>query len=126
VRVGRRKLSQSRRKRALFRHPGPRNPSRVPPKRSDSRSLNKVRVAATAERQYGRITWAQLRQLGVAQATVNDWVNSGYLFPLMCKEVILRKHGLTVVRYDYDQTLRTPRIVRDDLLRQMTANPPKP
>jgi Protein of unknown function (DUF559) len=35
------------------------------------------------------------------------------------KEVILREHGLTVLRYDYDLTMRTPTEVRDDLLRHM-------
>lgn len=33
-----------------------------------------------AERQFGRISWAQLRGLGAAEATVNAWVGSGYLF----------------------------------------------
>jgi Protein of unknown function (DUF559) len=35
------------------------------------------------------------------------------------KEVILRGHGLTVLRYDYDLTMRTPADIRDDLLRHM-------
>jgi hypothetical protein len=35
------------------------------------------------------------------------------------KEVVLREHGLTVVRYDYDLIMRTPRTVRRDLLNQM-------
>jgi len=39
------------------------------------------------------------------------------------KEVILRKHGLTVVRYDYDLTIRTPADLRQDLLRHMVASP---
>jgi hypothetical protein len=42
------------------------------------------------------------------------------------KEVILREHGLTVVRYDYDLTMRTPVDVRDDLLRHMGTQQSKP
>ena len=38
------------------------------------------------------------------------------------KEVVLREHGLTVVRYDYDLTLRRPVKVRDDLLRHLSRS----
>jgi very-short-patch-repair endonuclease len=41
------------------------------------------------------------------------------------KEVILREHGLNVVRYDYDLTMRSPAAVRDDLLRHMGLEPPR-
>jgi hypothetical protein len=39
-------------------------------------------VAAIAERQYGRITWAQLRELGAGPATINRWLRSGHLFQI--------------------------------------------
>jgi hypothetical protein len=42
------------------------------------------------------------------------------------KEVILREHGLTVLRYDYDLTMRTPVDVKDDLLRHMGTQRSKP
>jgi very-short-patch-repair endonuclease len=35
------------------------------------------------------------------------------------KEVILRQQGLTVLRYDYDLTRRTPSDIRRDLRRHM-------
>jgi hypothetical protein len=100
-------LAQSRRKRALFRHTGPRDPWRVPcdPPRSTppdpplnppnpaprelcestsdcAKPIHKVQVAGLAERQFGRVTWVQLRELGAAEATVNKWVRSGYLLPV--------------------------------------------
>jgi very-short-patch-repair endonuclease len=40
-------------------------------------------AAGLAESQFGRVTWAQLRHLGVGEATINQWVNSGYLLPVM-------------------------------------------
>ena len=47
---------------------------------SDSpKRIAKVRVATLAGRQLGRISWAQLRELGAAEATVNAWMRSGYL-----------------------------------------------
>jgi len=36
-------------------------------------------VAELAGRQFGRVTWAQLRQLGVPRATITRWISSGYL-----------------------------------------------
>ncbi|HUE25837.1 MAG TPA: hypothetical protein VMP89_03615, partial [Solirubrobacteraceae bacterium] len=39
----------------------------------------KVRVARLASRQWGRIAWAQLRSLDVADAVINRWVKQGYL-----------------------------------------------
>jgi predicted transcriptional regulator of viral defense system len=41
----------------------------------------KVRVAGRAEEQFGRITWAQLREIGVDRATIAAWCKSGYLHP---------------------------------------------
>jgi hypothetical protein len=40
----------------------------------------KVRVAARAATQKGRVTWAQLRALGVAASTCKRWLRTGYLF----------------------------------------------
>jgi predicted transcriptional regulator of viral defense system len=44
-----------------------------------SRSNAKVRVAAVAARQFGRIRYDQLRALGVAEATICEWCATGYL-----------------------------------------------
>jgi predicted transcriptional regulator of viral defense system len=38
----------------------------------------KVRVAEVAGRQWGRITWAQLRELGVPRKTIAEWMKQGY------------------------------------------------
>lgn len=56
----------------------------VPPELSQCGSeppnrIAKVRVADLAGRQFGRITWTQLRLLGAGRATINAWVASGYL-----------------------------------------------
>jgi len=45
--------------------------------------IRKVRVAALAGSQFGRITWAQLRLLGAGGATVSLWVRSGYLIRVL-------------------------------------------
>lgn len=39
----------------------------------------KDRLAKLAERQFGRVSRAQLKRLGVSDATVRDWVEQGYL-----------------------------------------------
>jgi len=44
-----------------------------------SQQLAKVRVAQLSARQFGRITRAQLRQLGVTDSTARDWTRAGYL-----------------------------------------------
>lgn len=41
----------------------------------------KVRVAEVAARQFGQITWAQLRALDLAPATIRWWTGTGYLIP---------------------------------------------
>jgi very-short-patch-repair endonuclease len=43
-------------------------------------SSAKVRVGAAAESAWGRISWAQLMQLGVAKGTVAQWLKEGYLY----------------------------------------------
>jgi hypothetical protein len=43
----------------------------------------RVRVGTLAGRQFGRVTWAQLRSLGAAPATIRRWVRSGYLTPVL-------------------------------------------
>jgi hypothetical protein len=47
------------------------------------KQIRRLRIAELASRQFGRITWAQLRQLGLAEATVHLWVGSGYLIPTL-------------------------------------------
>lgn len=39
----------------------------------------KVRLASLASRQFGQVTWAQLRAFDLAPATIRWWVESGYL-----------------------------------------------
>src|SRR6201995_2480931 len=39
----------------------------------------KDRVRRVASRQFGRIAWRQLRELGMAGRVINKWVNEGYL-----------------------------------------------
>src|SRR5205823_13265304 len=41
----------------------------------------KVRVSRLASRQFGRISWAQLRKLGVTKAAISAWVKQRYLHP---------------------------------------------
>ncbi|HEV3127793.1 MAG TPA: DUF559 domain-containing protein [Solirubrobacteraceae bacterium] len=40
----------------------------------------RVVAGRMAGRQFGRISWAQLRRLGFAGATINAWVKQGYLY----------------------------------------------
>jgi len=40
---------------------------------------SKVALAAVAGRQQGRVTWEQIRQLGVPKGTVSLWLRQGYL-----------------------------------------------
>lgn len=44
-----------------------------------SKSCSKVRVARLAARQWGRIAWWQLRNLGVPDGTIAAWIDQGYL-----------------------------------------------
>lgn len=44
---------------------------------------SKVRVAAVAADQFGRITWAQLRALGAAPSTIRRWIETGYLISVL-------------------------------------------
>ncbi len=46
-----------------------------------SESGSKVRVGAVADRQWGRVKWEQLVDLGVPESTISDWIDQGYLHP---------------------------------------------
>ena len=48
-----------------------------------TKSSAKVRVAAMASRQFGRISATQLRELGVSYSTVAGWLSQGYLHRLL-------------------------------------------
>ncbi len=43
---------------------------------------SKLQVGSLAERQFGLVTWAQLRALGVTEARISRWVGAGRLFPV--------------------------------------------
>src|SRR6202045_2481733 len=43
----------------------------------------KEAVARVAGRQFGRISWIQLRALGVDNRTINRWLATGYLFRVL-------------------------------------------
>jgi hypothetical protein len=43
--------------------------------------MGKDRVRRLASRQFGRVAWRQLRQLGVAKTMISLWVKQGYLHP---------------------------------------------
>ena len=44
-----------------------------------TRQRSKARLAGVAGRQKGRVTWAQIKALGVDDAAVSGWLNQGYL-----------------------------------------------
>jgi very-short-patch-repair endonuclease len=47
---------------------------------SDIPELNaKVRVGQLAEPTWGRLSWAQLKRVGIPESTLGDWVSTGYL-----------------------------------------------
>ncbi len=65
---------------------------------SDSpNQIAKVRVAAVAARQFGRIRWNQLRALGAAKATISAWVAAAYLHPTPLPGVYAVGHLATSV-----------------------------
>lgn len=43
----------------------------------------KVRVAVIAQRQWGRVTWAQLRAVGLDRKTIVEWTQAGYLHQVL-------------------------------------------
>lgn len=45
--------------------------------------IAKVRVGRLAAKQFGRVTWAQIRSIGVAPNTIQRWVKSGYVVPVL-------------------------------------------
>lgn len=49
----------------------------------NGRRTSKVRVGALAARQYGHVTWAQLRALDVSEGTIRRWTAAGYLISIL-------------------------------------------
>jgi Protein of unknown function (DUF559) len=47
------------------------------------KSNAKRRLAAVADRQFGRVRYDQIRALGVGHATISDWKADGYLFRVL-------------------------------------------
>lgn len=58
---------------------GPGDEWRFSPAGRDSGA--KVRLAALATRQFGRVRWDQIRAAGVGKTTIGRWVAEGYLQP---------------------------------------------
>lgn len=56
----------------------------------------KVRVAAVAARQFGRIAWRQLRAISVGEATISAWVAAGYLHPTLPRVYAVGHPGTSV------------------------------
>src|SRR5947209_10950776 len=48
-----------------------------------AKSGNKARVAGRAARQKGRVSWPQLKELGVSDSTIARWLNDGYLHRIL-------------------------------------------
>jgi hypothetical protein len=44
-----------------------------------SNSRRKLPLARVADRQWGRVKWEQIEALGIARATVSNWLKQGYL-----------------------------------------------
>ena len=49
----------------------------------DERSTSKVRIGRVAAKQFGLVTWAQLRGLDIAEGTIRRWVRNGYLIAVL-------------------------------------------
>ena len=49
----------------------------------DERWTSRVRVGEFAATQFGHVTWAQLRRLGVAEGTIRRWTATGYLIQVL-------------------------------------------
>jgi hypothetical protein len=49
----------------------------------DAHQTHKVRIGALVAAQYGLVTWAQLRTIGVAPTTISRWCDTGYLIPTL-------------------------------------------
>lgn len=52
------------------------------PTPQERKRASKVRIGKLARRQFGLATWAQLRGIGVSEATISRWVQAGYLVPV--------------------------------------------
>lgn len=59
----------------------------------DVHQTHKVRLGRLAGRQFGQVSWAQLRDLGVAPATVRRWVANGYLIPVVPRVYAVGHHA---------------------------------
>jgi predicted transcriptional regulator of viral defense system/very-short-patch-repair endonuclease len=44
-----------------------------------AKSGSKAQIASQAGRQWGRVTWPQLKALGISDSTIADWLKQGYL-----------------------------------------------
>jgi hypothetical protein len=65
----------------------------------------KVRVAARAGEQFGRIHARQLRRLGVRDATIFDWKKTGYLLPANLPGVYAVGHRAPSVEGDLSEAI---------------------
>jgi hypothetical protein len=61
----------------------------------DDHRTSKVRVGRLAAKQFGNVSWAQLRALEVAASTIRRWAETGYLISLLP-----RVYAVGQVRHD--------------------------
>lgn len=54
---------------------------------------SKLRVARLAGRQFGSVTWSQLRALGISQNALTRWRASGYLIPVLPRVYAVGHHA---------------------------------
>jgi hypothetical protein len=64
---------------------------------SDSpKRINKVRVREVADRQFGLVSRAQLRHIRIAEATIHDWIEVGYLVRVLPRVYAVGHRALSV------------------------------
>ena len=104
---------------------------------------DKERLRRVAERQYGRVTGAQLAHLGLWRSTIKSWIQTGYLVPVLPKvyavghiapshssraqlhrdrenDLTLRRRGVTVHRYVWEQLREQGPRIRDEILAELS------
>jgi predicted transcriptional regulator of viral defense system len=68
------------------------------------KSGSKVRLGKVAGRQWGRVTWAQIQELGIPEGTASLWLADGYLHPRLPR-VYAVGHPATCTESDLAEAL---------------------